>query len=161
VRDDPKIRCGHIIYISAYAPAPKAPTPKPIPQPVDQPVEGQYQVRLGTLSTICDPAAKPFAPSFKTAGLSLSPENKLVVDAASTKYELELSNQAYSYPSADGGGSQDHLGIFTLQQPVTNSFGLMLSLVQMPGQQWAGNWLVTNEDATQLCGGSIDLLPPH
>jgi hypothetical protein len=33
--------------------------------------------------------------------------------------------------------------------------------MQMPGLQWTGTWLVANEDATQLCGGSIDLLPPE
>ena len=87
------------------------------------------------------------------------PENKLVVDAATTKYELELSPQTYPYFSGEAG-QQDRLGIFTLQQPLTNSFGLTLNLVQMPGQQWTGNWLVANEAAPQLCGGSIDLLPP-
>src|SRR5574341_1193139 len=160
VRDDPNVRCGQIIYIDPFT-TPEAPAPTPAPQNVDPPVEGQYQVRLGTLSKACDPAAKPFAPNFTTAGLSLSPENKLVVDAASIKYELELSTLTYPYASEKAGGAQDRLGIFTLQQPVDSSFGLMMTLVQMPGQQWTGTWLVTNEDATKLCGGSIDLLPPQ
>jgi len=160
MRDDPNIRCGEIIYIDPYR-TPTPPTPTPPPQPVEPPVEGQYQVRLGMLSKTCDPAAKPFAPSFKTAGLSLSPENKLVVEAASTKYELELSTLTYPYSSEKVEGRQDRFGLFTLQQPVDDSFGLMMTLVQMPGQQWTGSWLVTNEDATKLCGGSIDLLPPH
>ena len=160
VRDDPAIRCGYIIYISPFA-TPEAPTPTPAPQNVDPPVEGQYQARIGMLSKTCDPAAKPFAPTFTTAGLSLSPENKLVVDAASTKYELELSTLTYPYSTANMEGEQDRLGIFSLEQPMDSSFNLMMSLVQMPGQQWSGNWLVTNEDASQLCGGSIDLLPPE
>ncbi len=159
VRDDPAIRCGEIIYIDPYD-TPTPPTPTPEPQNVEPPVEGQYQARLGMLAKTCDPAAKPFAPSFKTAGLSLSPENKLVVDAASTKYELELSNLSYPYSSQKTGEQQDRLGIFTLQQPVDDSFGFMMTLAQMPDQQWTGSWLVTNEDATMLCGGSIDLLPP-
>jgi hypothetical protein len=159
VRDDPNVRCGEIIYVDPFT-NPEAPTPTPPPQNVDPPDDGQYQVRLGTLSKTCDPAAEPFAPSFTTAGLSLSPENKLVIDAVSTKYELELSTLTYPFYSDKVGEQQDRFGIFTLQQPVDNSFGLMMTLVQMPGQQWSGNWLVTNEDATQLCGGSIDLLPP-
>ncbi len=159
VRDDPAIRCGQIIYIDFFE-TPTPPTPTPTPQPVEPPVEGEYQVRLGLLAKTCDPAAKPFAPNFKTAGLSLSPENKLVVDAASTKYELELSTLTYPYSSQKVEGQQDRLGLFTLEQPVDNSFRLMMTLGQMPGQQWTGSWLVTNEDATKLCGGSIDLLPP-
>ena len=159
VRDDPAIRCGQIIYIDPWT-TPEAPTPTPAPQNVDPPTEGQYQVRLGTLSKTCDPAAKPFAPSFTTAGLSLSPENKLVVDAVSTKYKLELSPLTYPYYSEKVGWQQERFGIFTLQQPMESSFGLMMTLVQMPGQQWTGSWLVSNEDAAQLCGGSIDLLPP-
>jgi len=159
VRDDPNIRCGQIIYIDPYT-TPKAPTPTPVPQNVDPPVEGLYQVRLGTLSKTCDPAAKPFAPSFTTAGLSLTPENKLVVDAATTKYELEQSALTYPYSLDNASEEQSRFGIFTLQQPVNNSFGFTMSLVQMPDQQWSGNWLVANEDASKLCGGSIDLLPP-
>jgi len=159
VRDDPNIRCGHIIYVDPYR-TPTPPTPTPAPQNVEPPVEGEYQVRVGLLAKTCDPAAKRFAPSFKTAGLSLSPENKLIVDAASTKYELELSTLTYPYSSEKVGGQQDRFGLFSLQQPVDKSFGLMMTLTQMPGQQWTGSWLVTNEDASKLCGGSIDLLPP-
>ena len=159
VRDDPNVRCGQIIYSNPFT-TPEAPTPTPAPQNVDPPVEGQYQVRLGTLAKACDPIAQSFAPSFTTAGLSLSPDNKLVVDASSTKYELELSTLTYPYYSEKVGVQQDRLGIFTMQQPMDNSFGLMMTLVQMPDQQWTGNWMVANEDATQLCGGSIDLLPP-
>ena len=159
MRDDPAIRCGQVIYIDPWT-TPEAPTPTPAPQNVDPPVEGQYQVRLGTLSKACDPAAQPFAPSFTTASLDLSPENNLVVDAASAKYELELSTLTYPYYSEKVGGEQPQLGIFTLQQPMDSSFGLMMTLVQMPDKQWTGNWLVSNEDATKLCGGSIDLLPP-
>lgn len=157
VRDDPNIRCGHIIYINPYQ-APKPPTPTPEPKPVEPPLKGTYQVRVGTLAKACDPAAKPFAPSFTVAALSLTPENKLVIDAASKKYELELSNLAYSDDS--GPESIERLGIFTLQQPADSSFNLTMSLFQMSDQQWSGNWLVANGDASKLCTGSIDFLPP-
>ncbi len=160
LRDDPNIRCGEIIYVRPWD-TPQATTPTPAPQQVDPPVEGPYQVRLGTLSNACDPAAKAFAPSFTTAGVSLSPENKLVVDAASTKYELELSNLTFTSFTEKEGSPQDRLGIFTLEQPVNDSFGLMMTLVQMPDQQWSGSWLVSNQDGSQLCGGSIDLLAPE
>ncbi len=160
VRDDPNIRCGKILYVSPFT-TPEAPTPTPEPKPVDPPVEGQYQVRIGTLSAACDPAAKGFAPSYTTAGLSLSPENNLVIDAASTKYELELSTLTYPYNSEKDGIQEDRFGIFTLQQPVDSTFGLTMSLVQMPDQQWSGSWLVSDPEATKLCGGSIDLLPPQ
>jgi len=72
-----------------------------------------------------------------------------------------MSTLTYPYNSQKIGERQNRLGIFTLQQPVDSSFGLMMSLVQMPNQQWSGNWLVSNEDAAQLCGGSIDLMPPE
>ena len=159
LRDDPKIRCGQVIYVAPWD-EPQATTPTPEPQQVDPPVEGQYQVRLGTLSQACDPAAKAVVPSFTTAGVSLSPENKLVIDTASAKYELELSDQTLSSYTEKGTRPQDRLGIFTLEQPVNDSFGLNMTLVQMPDQQWSGSWLVSNQDGSQLCGGSIDLLAP-
>ncbi len=161
VRDDPNVRCGHIIYVENNPwTTPEATTPTPEPQEVEPPVEGQYQARVGLPFENCDPAAKVFAPSFTSAGLSLSPENKLVVDAAAAKYELELANLAYPYDVEGVEGRQNRFGIFTLQQPMDNTFGLMLTLVQMPDQQWSGNWLVSDTEATKMCGGSIDLLPP-
>jgi hypothetical protein len=90
--------------------------------------------------------------------LRLSPENKLVVAAASTQYELELSDLKYSC-STQVSVHRECLGLFSLQQPLNNAFGLTMSLGQMPGQQWSGTWLVANQDASQLCAGSIDLLP--
>ena len=113
------------------------------------------------LGKACDPEAQPFAPSFSTAELSLTEQNNLILDAASTRYELELSRLTFPYYSQKAGGEQSRLGLYTLQQPVDSTFGLMMTLVQMPDQQWTGNWLVSNEDASQLCGGSIDLLPPE
>ncbi len=159
VRDDPAVRCGKIIYVDPFI-TPEAPTPTPEPQDVDPPLEGPYQVRLGILSKACDPQARNLAPNFSNADVSLSPENKLVIDAASTKYELELSNLTYPFYSQKMAGEQDRYGIFSLQQPLDDTFILMLTLVQMPGRQWSGNWLVMNEDASQMCSGSIDLLPP-
>ncbi len=159
VRDDPNVRCGQIIYIDPFE-TPEAPTPTPEPQNVDPPVEGQYNVRIGTLTKACDAQAMNFAPSFTTASLSLSAENNLIVDADSTKYELELSKLTYPYSSRREDIRQNRFGIFNLQQPVDDSFGLMMTLVQMPGQQWSGSWVVMNEDASKLCGGSIDLLLP-
>ena len=159
VRDDPNVRCGEVIYVRPWD-TPTPVTPTPTPQKAEPPVEGQYQARLSLLTKTCDPAAKPFAPSFKTAGLSLPSENKLVLDAASTKYELELSSLIYNYSSQKEDVREDRLGLFTLQQPVDDSFGLMMTLSQMPDHQWTGSWLVTNGDASKLCGGSIDLLPP-
>lgn len=160
VRDDPNVRCGEVIYIDPWE-TPEPPTPTPEPQKIDPPIKGPYQVRLGTLGKACDTAAKPFAPNFTTAELSLTPENNLVIDADTAKYELELSSLTYPYSSAKMEGRQDRLGIFTFQQPADSSFGLMMTLMQMPSQQWTGSWLVSNEDAAQICGGSIDLLPPE
>ena len=161
VRNDPNIRCGKIIYVENDPwTTPEAPTPTPEPKQVDPPIEGQYQVRLGMLSQVCDPTARSFAPSFTTAGLSLSPENKLVVDAATAKYELEMANVTYPYDGEGVEGRQNRFGIFTLEQPVDDSFGLMMTLFQMTDQQWGGSWLVSKQDGSQLCGGSIDLLAP-
>ncbi len=159
VRDDPNVRCGQIIYVENYPwTTPEAPTPTPEPQKVEPPVKEPYQARLGTLTKSCDAGAKAFAPSFTSARLSLTPENNLVVDAGSTKYELEQSNLTYPYNVEGVEGQQNRLGIFNLQQPMDASYGLMMSLTQMPNQQWSGSWVVMNEDATKLCGGSIDLL---
>ena len=158
LRDDPNVRCGEIIYISPFT-TPEAPTPTPEPEIVDPPVEGQYRARLGLVARACDPAAQPYAPNFTTAALSLSPENQLVLDTDKTIYELPMSNLTYPYSSRD---YEEHIrqGIFSLEQPIDSSFNLMMTLVQLPGQQWTGNWLVSSVDATQLCTGTIDLLPP-
>ncbi len=159
VRDDPNVRCGEIIYVEPWA-TPEATTPTPEPQQVDPPVEGQYQARVGMLSQACDPAAKAYTPSFTSAGLSLSPDNKLVVDTGAAKYELELANLTYPFDVGGRENFHNRFGIFTLQQPVDSTFGLTMSLMQMPDQQWSGSWLVMNEDSSKLCGGSIDLLAP-
>ena len=160
VRDDPNVRCGRIIYVDPFD-TPTPPPPTPEPQKVEPPVKDPYQVRIGTLTKACDPGAKAFAPSFTSASLSLTPENNLVVDAAATKYELEQSNLTYPYSAEGMDGHQNRYGIFNLQQPMDDTYGLMMTLNQMPNQQYSGSWLVMNEDASKLCGGSIDLPPPE
>lgn len=158
VRDDPNVRCGQIIYINPYT-TPRPPTATPEPKKVEPPVKGPYKVRLG-MPLACDAAAKPFAPNFTTANLSLSPENKLVIDTTSKKYELELANLTYPYDPGKEKPMQVRYGIFTMGQPLDNTFNFTMSVLQMPDQQWTGGWLVTNGDGSKQCGGSIDMLPP-
>ena len=158
VRDDPAIRCGKIIYVSPLA-TPKPSTPTPEPKKVDPRIEGKYSARISVLSNACDSQAKSFAPSFQTANLSVSPENKLVLAAPSKRYELELSPLSFSFYSDKTKGEEEHLGIYTLDQPASDTFSLMMTLVRIPELQLSGNWLVNNQDGSKSCGGSIDLTP--
>jgi hypothetical protein len=160
VRDDPNVRCGYITDISPYD-TPEPPTPTPEPQKVDPPIEGEYQVRVGIPLKACDPAAQAYAPSFTTARLSLTAEERLVLETGTTRYELEQTKLTYSYRPEGAEDEQTLLGIFTLEQLLESPFNLTLSIFQMPAGQWTGNWLVTNEDGSQMCSGSIDLLPPE
>jgi hypothetical protein len=159
VRDDPNIRCGYITEISPYD-TPEPPTPTPEPQKVDPPIEGEYQVRVGIPLTACDPAAQAYAPNFTSAQLSLAAQDKLVLEAGATRYELEPTKLTYRYRPEGAEELQTRSGIFTLEQLLESPFHLMLSILQMPGGEWTGNWLVANEDGSQICSGSIDLLPP-
>ncbi len=54
-------------------------------------------------------------------------------------------------------GVEMMFGVFTLEQPLTDPFQLMMDLVAVPGQGFTGDWLVTNPDGSQMCEGSIDL----
>lgn len=160
LRDDPNVRCGYIIDISPYE-TPEAPTPTPEPQKVDPPIEEEYQVRVGIPMQACDPAAQPYAPNFTSALLSLAEEDRLVLEAGTTRYELEPTKLTYSYRPEGAEEEQNLPGIFTLEQLLESPFTLTLSIFQMPNRQWTGNWLVANEDGSQICSGSIDLLPPE
>ena len=159
VRDDPNIRCGKVVYMDPFT-TPEAPTPMPKPQNVDPPIEGEYTARFGLLSKACDPQAEALAPNFPTASLSLSPENALAIQSPDTRYQLDLVPLPFEFYSEQTESVEKHLGIFTLQEPLADSYTLMMTLMQIPEQQWSGNWLVTNEDATQLCSGSVDLISP-
>jgi hypothetical protein len=127
---------------------------------VAPPIEGEYQVRVGIPVKACDPAAQTYAPNFTSANLSLTAQDRLVLEAGTTRYELEPTKLTYSY-LPEGAEEQTLSGIFTLEQLLESPFHLTLSIFQMPAGQWIGNWLVANEDGSQVCSGSIDLLPPE
>jgi hypothetical protein len=156
VRDDPAIRCGKIIDVPVSRTPPPTPPP-PGTQPVEPPVEGLYPVRFGMITGTCDAAAQMYAPNFLAASLSLDPQNKLILDAASVRYELEQSSLPLRYSLSQTQDEFLRLGMFILQPSLADPFQLTMSLVQLPGQQWSGNWLVTNQDGSQKCSGSIDL----
>ena len=160
LRDDPNVRCGYITEISPYD-TPEPPTPTPEPKKVDPPIEGEYQVRVGIPLKACDPVAQTYAPNFTSAQLSLATQGRLVLEASTTRYELEPTSLTYRYMPEGSEELQTLLGIFTLEQPLESPFNLTLSIFQMPNRQWTGNWLVANEDGSQMCTGSIDLLPPE
>ena len=88
-------------------------------------------------------------------------QQRLVLEAGATRYELEPTRLTYRYMPEGSEELQTRSGIFTLEQLLESPFHLTLSIFQMPAGEWTGNWLVTNEDGSQLCTGSIDLLPPE
>jgi hypothetical protein len=159
LRDDPAIRCGLVIYVDPWE-AHETPEPTPEPMKVDPPVDEEYLASISTLAKTCDSAAQPYTPNFTAARLSLTPEDRLVVNADSTTYELALSTQTYSDETGPSEGRDYRQGIFSLQQPLEGAFTLTMTLYYMPGSQWNGIWLVLNEETGESCGGSINLLPP-
>jgi hypothetical protein len=157
VRDDPAVRCGKIIDIPlSSTPVPVQPTSEP--QSVDPPLGGEYPVRVGLVLQACDAEAKPYAPDLSTATIRLSPENKLIIETTSNQFELEQTGVPLSFYSAKTFTSDHRYGIFTLQKTLTDPFNLSMTLTQIPGGQWSGNWLVSNGDASKTCSGSIDIL---
>jgi len=162
VRDDPNVRCGKIIDLFPLPvnitpdPTPTVPTPSPFEDP---PRVGEYSVRAGIPLEGCDAPAKAFAPEFQTANISFSPAKDLILESPSTRYELKLTDQLIEFYSDRTKDDVDKLGVFTLEQPLTDQFQLMMDLIAVPGHGFTGDWLVTNPDGSQMCGGSIDLLP--
>jgi hypothetical protein len=162
VRDDPNVRCGLIRDLNPMPanitpdPTPTVPTPAPFEDP---PRVGQYSVRAGIPVEGCDAPAKEFAPDFQTANLSFSPEKDLIMESPSSRYELQFTDQLIEYYSDLTQDDVAKFGAFTLDQPLTDQFQLRMDLIAIPGHGFAGNWLVTNPDGSQMCAGSIDLLP--
>lgn len=162
VRDDPNVRCGKIIDLYPIPPnitpepTPMVPTPAPFEDP---PRVGQYSVRAGIPLEGCDAPAKAFAPDFQTANLTFTQAKDLILESPSALYELKLTDQLINYYSDRTKDDVDKYGVFMLEQPLNDEFQLMMDLIAVPGHGFTGDWLVTNPDGSQMCGGSIDLLP--
>jgi hypothetical protein len=164
LRDDPAIRCGKIIEITPEPkPTPLETTvPTPTPVPPQPPVKVPYTIRLGVVKKDCVPQAKEALPDFlKTGGadvrLNLTQPGALMLETLSGSYLLALGPE-FNFMSMRDNSHGSMLGIYTLEQPINENYGLSLTLMQVSAEQYGGTWQVYSQDGEQYCTGSVDLL---
>jgi hypothetical protein len=74
-------------------------------------------------------------------------------------YLLALGPE-YSFYSNKDNNHGSMQGIYTLEQPVNENYGLSLTLIQISAEQYGGSWQVYSLDGEQYCTGSLDLMAP-